>query len=426
VAHGLSPYLTLTPPGPRWAHATSPERLSQPAYRPKVGEFGKFVHAVGLRYSGRYRDENDGRPVLPRVVIWGINNEPNQPRTLTPSAERSPITGRMTPAAPHIYRNLYRAATSALRRTGHAGDTILMGQLAPLGERRLKHRGRMFPAKFIREMFCLDDGLRPYRGAEARARGCQSFAREAPFLVSGFAHHPYMQHHPPGWRDGNRDSINISNIGDLPALLDRVAARTGKIRRGLPVFITEYGWQTNPPDPVQGVSPENQAAWMNVSDRLAYDQPRIAAVNQFMLRDAPPRTEYARFLRRYRPGTARYRQYLGYYWYTWQSGLFDGRTVPKPSLAAYRLPFDAIAAAPGQVRLWGQLRFQPNGQAGAVTIQFRPQGSPDWTTVLDSQPVTNPMGFFDVTIPAAVGGTYRAVTAGGFGFLVSREVSISG
>ena len=38
----------------------------------------------------------------------------------------------------------------------------------------------------------------------------------------------------------------------------------------LPVYYTENGWQTNPPDQIFGVLPDYQAAYMNQSDEMAY------------------------------------------------------------------------------------------------------------------------------------------------------------
>ena len=82
----LQVYFNLTGPGPRWAHKKPPRSLRslRRTYKPDPREYFKFVKAVGRRYDGTYRDENDGRRVLPRVAFWSIYNEPNQGGWLTP------------------------------------------------------------------------------------------------------------------------------------------------------------------------------------------------------------------------------------------------------------------------------------------------------------------------------------------------------
>ncbi len=64
---GLAVYFNPTGAGPRWAHRRTTNKASQGAYRPSPKQFRKFVTAAGRRYSGSYRDENNGRGVLPRV-----------------------------------------------------------------------------------------------------------------------------------------------------------------------------------------------------------------------------------------------------------------------------------------------------------------------------------------------------------------------
>jgi hypothetical protein len=56
---------------------------------------------------------------------------------------------------------------------------------------------------------------------------------------------------------------------------------------------------------------------------------------------------------------------------------------------------------------WGQVRFTPNGADQTVYLQ-RKQGT-DWVNDGDPIPVTNTVGFWDVTRPAQKGQTYRAV-----------------
>src|SRR3954451_10516679 len=79
------------------------QRANRKTWKPKPAEFAKFMTALGKRYSGTYKDENDGHPVIPRVFVWAIGNEPNQGGWLTPQWEH----GRLT--SPRLYRSLYFA-----------------------------------------------------------------------------------------------------------------------------------------------------------------------------------------------------------------------------------------------------------------------------------------------------------------------------
>src|SRR3954447_3845832 len=69
---GLIPYFDVTWAGPSWGMTKPPrsERANAKTWMPKPSEFAKFVTAIGRRYSGTYKDENDGRQKLPRVFVW--------------------------------------------------------------------------------------------------------------------------------------------------------------------------------------------------------------------------------------------------------------------------------------------------------------------------------------------------------------------
>ena len=78
---GLGVYFNVTPPGPPWARGKAPKgqrSVIKRAWKPDPAEYAKFVEALGRRFSGRYRDENDGAQPIPRVDFWSLLNEPNQ------------------------------------------------------------------------------------------------------------------------------------------------------------------------------------------------------------------------------------------------------------------------------------------------------------------------------------------------------------
>ena len=82
-------------------------------------------------------------------------------------------------------------------------------------------------------------------------------------------------------------------MADLRALsreLARIYRRYGQktqSKRGVPLYLTEYGYQTKP-DPITRVSFNKQAAWINEAEYMAFKNPNVRAVNQFLLVDDAP------------------------------------------------------------------------------------------------------------------------------------------
>ncbi|MDX6648570.1 MAG: hypothetical protein QOJ97_521 [Solirubrobacteraceae bacterium] len=415
--HGMVVLFNITGPGPVWAHPRAPysNRFDQASWRPSPGEFRHFVKAVGRRYSGTWRDENQDRGLLPKVHLWSIWNEVNQPASLSPQMGYEPRLRREIPIAPILYRDLYYAASAALAETGHADSALMMGETAPLGAIRDTPRVHLWPKQFIRELFCLRPNLRPYTGLEAKVRRCDVLRRNGPFRVTAWAHHPYTQRNPPTQRDVFRDSINMANIGELPVLLDQIAARTKLIPRGLPVALTEAGWETLPPDPVRGVSLANQAEYLNRAQRMAYDQPRVFMDTQFILRDVVPRAQYRG-----------QRSRLAQYWATWQSGLLFADGSPKPALAAFLVPFDLRSSGGGSLRFWGQVRFVGPNVPQDVYLQFRPAGSSDWQLAAGPIPTQGAQNFWERSVPDPGPGVWRVALLFHGHPALSREISVTG
>ena len=75
--------------------------------------------------------------------------------------------------------------------------------------------------------------------------------------------------------DGN---VTIGVLSRLTRTLDHYA-RMGRIRRGLPVYLTEFGIQSRP-DPYVGVSWQRQAEFRSISEWYAWRNPRVAAFSQ--------------------------------------------------------------------------------------------------------------------------------------------------
>ena len=336
-ARGMTVLLTPTGPGPAWASSCGGSASSRRTCSPRPAEFAHFVTALGRRY--------------PTVHRWSVWNEPNQGGWLTPQWKKS---GRShIPASPTIYRNLVRAATGALAATGHGRDQVLLGETAPIGRTTGSWTTRsMAPADFYRELFCLDKRGHKLRGKAAKVRGCTSYKRLA---VTGIAHHPYTRGAGQSFsrRVGSGD-ITLAQISRLYSWIDR-GGRNGRIKRGLGVWLTEFGFQTNPPDRYAGTSLSNQAKWLNQADWIAWRNSRIRSTAQYEMRDERLSGAFQTGLR-----------------------FFSGKA--KPGLGAYRLPIWPIQTG-SATKVWLQVR--PTSQLGTpqkVTLQYLPRKGKKWLT----------------------------------------------
>jgi hypothetical protein len=133
------------------------------------------------------------------------------------------------------------------------------------------------------------------------------------------------------------------------------AARARRIPRRLPIYYTEFGFQTNPPDRIFGVRVALQPSYINQSDWMAYRDRRVRGVAQYKLLDEPVLSSF-------------------------QSGLrfVDGRA--KPAYNAYRLPI-WVSGRGSRLKVYGQVRPAPDRSAQVVQIQNRTRRGRPFTTV---------------------------------------------
>ncbi len=388
---GLRVLFSVTGPGPRFAHRIAPpaQRANAGTYKPKPTEFAKFVQAVGTRYSGRFRDENGIRRALPRVGLWSLWNEPNQAGWLSPQWEHG------VPAAPYLYRELYQAGTKGLAASGHGNDVVLLGETAPLGSTQRGPRNGLRPVPFLRELVCVAPNGTPYTGPAATARHCDDFVKNGPLKAFAYAHHPYTKKGAPTIKPSSPDEVTIANIGTLGPILDTLSAQSGgKIPANMPILLTEFGYESNPPDVRNGISLARQAQFNQLAEFLAYNDPRVKATTQFLLRDAAPLKQY--------PKNSRL------YWFTYQSGLYNLKGRAKPAAFAYSFPFLTYRGAPGMTAFWGQLRFRPNGAQDHAAVFWRPK--------VDAKPsqCSNPAAGWIGQTPGGVPTTFRGYISSSF------------
>ncbi len=168
-------------------------------------------------------------------------------------------------------------------------------------------------------------------------------------------------------------------FADLPRLedaLDRVQHIYGTVRR-LPLYLTEYGIETNPPRPDVGTSLSLQATYLNQAEYTAWRDPRVRTLAQYLLRDAAPL------------GKSLVSSFA--------TGLTFTNGAQKPSYAAYRLPIWLPTTDLGRdqtVEVWGCARpakLYAGRSVPSVQIQL------DGKTVR-SVPIRNPEGYFDLRV----------------------------
>jgi cellulase (glycosyl hydrolase family 5) len=339
-AHNVAVTLTLTGPVPKWATKSKKDNLTDPV----PAEFGAFATAIGRRYGTD-------------VSTWSIWNEPNQPQFLKPQYNRG------KPASPKLYRKLYQAAYAGLRSTpANADDTILIGETSPRGNKNVVH-----PLAFLRGMLCLDAKYH-------KSKSCGALDAD------GYAHHAYTTSAGPRFKPSDTDDVTIGVLSRLTTALDK-AATAGALPKRLPVYLTEFGIQSTP-DKISGVSLAKQAAYLAISEHMAYVNPRIAAFSQYLLSDDPPRSD-------------------GYRYGGFESGLRSSDGKAKPAYEGFRLPLAVEIYGASDV-LWGLVR--PERAVSSVTVQRRPKGGA-WVTLKTLN--TTSTGVYGLKTTHRSGQTYR-------------------
>ena len=410
-ADGIVVLATLGGPGPLWAEEPGdPLQAREPVgiWKPKPAEFAAFVRAVSSRYAGSYRPV--GAPsALPRVTMWSLWNEPNYGQDLAPQAtDRSTIE-----LAPAFYRGLLDAGYKALMQTSHGPETILFGELAPHGLTvqctpgvRCIYVpgdfGGMVPLRFLRALYCVNGSFQRLTGAAATERGCPSVASSttatafrtanpALFNASGLAAHLYpFGPVPPTQSDTlEPDYADISTLGKLENTLQSAIRAYGVVKQ-MPIYNTEFGYQTDPPE-TGYLKAQLAAAYLNESEYMSWADPVVRSYDQYLLNDPAPV-----------PGMQGF-----------NTGLVFSSGKPKPGFIAYRMPIwmPATTGTKGApLEVWGCARPAPDaerksGTPQQVTVEFAPTAA----SFTPLRTVTLPSGscYFDVTVGFRQSGTVR-------------------
>src|SRR5579862_709640 len=301
---------------PKWANGGK-----APNALPKTTAFGDFAYAAATHY--------------PWVRMWTVWNEPNT-RVFS------------VPVSPSLYvKNLLNPAYAALHRANGA-NKVAGGVTSP----RQTASG-MSPTAFAEGMRAAHAKLdayaaNPYPGTKV----------ETPF------------HDPCSWCK----TLNMSRLPQIRALVTRLFGASKQL------WLTEYGYQTNPPDSILGVSYAKQAQYIGEAALRVWEQPGATVLIQFLVQDEPS---------------------IG----GWQSGLYTKNGVAKPSRNAFVLPLAEMSRSGTRTVLWGQVR--PGSGPRTYTIQRWSSGH--WVNVGGSKR-TGAAGTFRVTVNVPAGTKVRVTS----------------
>ena len=298
---------------PRWANG---------------GRSPNWVPRSKWTFAGFARRAADRYPFVRNWLIW---NEPNQRRWLRPTS-------------PKVYaQTLLNPAYAAIHRATR-GAKVAGGVTAPRGA----YKG-ISPVDFIR-------GL-----DRAGAR------------LDAYAHNPYPLHRLETPTEGGCGHCETITMATIDRLLREVRKAFGPKR----IWLTEYGYQTNPPDPLLGISRIRQARYIGEAALRAHQTPYVDMLIQYLYRDEP--------------NLAR-----------WQSGLVTAAGAPKLSLQSAILPFAQVSRDGLRTVVWGQIRPR-EGRERYILQQYR-DGA--WRSIGGLR-TTSPQGFLQRTVRAWPGAQLR-------------------
>jgi hypothetical protein len=266
-AQGIAPILALWGT-PGWANGGRGPNVPPRS----AADFAAFAKEAASHY-----------PWVRRWIVW---NEPNQRRWLVPASPVLYVTRLLNPAG--------AAIKSVIPSASIAG-----GATAPRGG-----KGGTSPVAFIRGM------------ARAGAR------------LDAYAHHPHPLSPAETPFTGGCDHCETISMATLERLLTETRRAFGPRTR---IWLTELGYQTNPPDRILGVPWGTQARDVAGAQRRAYLAPGVDVLVQYLVRDEQSTD-------------------------AWQSGLETSSGRAKPALRSFTLPLVQVSRTGASTTLWGQVR----------------------------------------------------------------------
>jgi hypothetical protein len=214
----------------------------------RLADFTNFARAIASRYSGRFTG-------YPFVRFWAIWNEPNLQQFLSPQFD-----ARGRSIAPANYAKLAGAGYAGVK-AGSPQAKIAIGETSARGSDKAT-------------------GIRP---THSPGKFAELVAKANPRLkFDAWGEHPYpfVPSLPP---TAKVRWPNVS-LGSLPQLEDSLKKLFK--RKSVPIWVTEYGHQTKPPDAL-GVSFATQAKYIQQAMSIAAGYPFVDMFIWFVFQDDP-------------------------------------------------------------------------------------------------------------------------------------------
>jgi len=257
---------------PSWANGGKPKTYAPT--NPKT--LHDFAYAAAVRYSGFFTapkwQQDPSNPTtalpLPKVSLWTAWNEPNNPIWLQPQYKRVGKTWRVESALQYakicnaVYTGIHDVLISP-ERGPVPGEKVACGVTGPKGnDAPATARASVDPLTFL---------------VQAKKFGMKNF--------DVYAHHPYAAagNEDPSFVPKGKFARRVQ-LGNINLLLSQLTKLYGPKH----LWITEYGYQTNPPDKtIFGTTWAKQALYMKQAYALARKNRRIDMMLWFLVKDEP-------------------------------------------------------------------------------------------------------------------------------------------
>jgi hypothetical protein len=369
---GLKPILVFSS-APTWAE--SPGSSYAPGtYKPIPSALADFYTAAATRYSGSFEN-------LPRVQYWSVWNEPNLGAYLNPQM----VKGKEY--SPGWYRSMLNASADAIHAV-HADNVVIAGETSPFGVIIANSRSSP-PLVFMEKVLCISEKKVVNKRTKAVTYTYQSACKnKAKFDV--WSHHPYSQSGPT-WKAQVHGDASLGDMDTMRQVLNAaIKAQHVVSSRSVRLWVTEFSWDSKPPDP-KAVPISMETRWVSEAMYRLWSS-GVSLLTWFILDDYPLESYY------------------------WQSGLYydspDGPSFdkPKPILRAFRFPFVVLKQTVNgktTMLLWGRT---PTSEPGSVIVEG--QSGSKWKRVKTLN--ANRYGIFQIRIalPARTS-SFRARLANG-------------
>ena len=253
---------------PGWANGNKARTVPPTNFK----DLENFAYTAAERYSGLWTpppwQQDPSNPTtklpLPKVNMWTAWNEPNNPIWLSPQYKRVGKTWRVESAFNYakicnaVYNGIHSPFLGPL-----PDEHVACGVTGPKGnDAPATKRASVDPLTFL---------------TQAHRFGMKTF--------DVYAHHPYAdigKNESPTYVPKGKFARRVQ-MGNINLLLAQITKLYGPKH----LWITEYGYQTNPPDKTYGVPYATQAKYLAQSYAIARKNPRIDMMLWFLVRDEP-------------------------------------------------------------------------------------------------------------------------------------------